>query len=123
MIPNILVYYSVEPIAQKFKRKGGKAAMFTSGVRFAMMSLYSLPLFWTLLVVFEWIYLGWIVALCHAVLLVPSTLFGMHYIKEFRTWVKQTKFFITKKKNYNKLNELLRLRNELFLTLDNNLKI
>lgn len=123
MIPNVLVYYSVEPIAQKFKRKGGKAAMFTSGVRFAMMSLYSLPLFWTLFVVFEWIYLGWIVALCHAVLLVPSTLFGMHYIKEFRAWVKQTKFFITKKKNYNKLNELLRLRNELFLTLDNNLKI
>lgn len=123
MIPNILVYYSVEPIAQKFKRKGGKAAMFTSGVRFAMMSLYSLPLFWTLFVVFEWIYLGWIVALCHAVLLVPSTLFGLHYIKEFKTWVKQTKFFITKKKNYNKLNELLKLRNDLFLTLDNNLKI
>lgn len=123
MIPNILVYYSVEPIAQRFKRKGGKAAMFTSGVRFAMMSLYSLPLFWTLFVVFEWIYLGWIVALCHAVLLIPSTLFGLHYIKEFKTWMKQTKFFITKKKNYNKLNELLKLRNELFLTLDNNLKI
>lgn len=123
MIPNILVYYSVEPIAQRFKRKGGKAAMFTSGVRFAMMSLYSLPLFWTLFVVFEWIYLGWIVTLCHAVLLVPSTLFGLHYIKEFKTWVKQTKFFITKKKNYNKLNELLKLRNDLFLTLDNNLKI
>lgn len=123
MIPNVLVYYSVEPIAQRFKRKGGKAAMFTSGVRFAMMSLYSLPLFWTLFVVFEWIYLGWIVALCHAVLLVPSTLFGLHYIKEFKTWMKQTKFFITKKKNYDKLNELLRLRNDLFLTLDNNLKI
>ncbi len=123
MIPNVLVYYSVEPFAQRFKRKGGKAAMFTSGVRFAMMSLYSLPLFWTLFVVFEWIYLGWIVALCHAVLLVPSTLFGLHYIKEFKTWMKQTKFFITKKKNYDKLNELLRLRNDLFLTLDNNLKI
>lgn len=123
MIPNVLVYYSVEPFAQRFKKKGGKAAMFTSGVRFAMMSLYSLPLFWTLFVVFEWIYLGWIVALCHAVLLVPSTLFGLHYIKEFKTWMKQTKFFITKKKNYDKLNELLRLRNDLFLTLDNNLKI
>lgn len=123
MIPNVLVYYSVEPIAQRFKRKGGKAAMFTSGVRFAMMSLYSLPLFWTLFIVLECIYLGWTVALCHAVLLIPSTLFGLHYIKEFKTWMKQTKFFITKKKNYNKLNELLKLRNELYLTLDNNLKI
>lgn len=123
MIPNVLVYYSVEPFAQKFKKKGGKAAMFTSGIRIAMMSLYSLPFFWSLFVVFEWIAFGWIVAVCHAILLVPSTLFGLHYIKEFRTWVKQTKFFITKKKNYNKLNELLKLRNELFLTLDNNLKI
>lgn len=123
MIPNVLVYYSVEPIAHRFEKKGGKAAMFTSGVRFAMMALYSIPVFWTSFIALEWIFLGWYIAMIHAILLVPSTLFAMHYIKEFRTWVRQTRFFIMKRKNYDKLKEVIKTRNNLYFMLDNNIKV
>lgn len=123
MIPNFLVYYSVEPVAQRFKRKGGKAAMFTSGVRIAMMSLYSIPFFWTSCIVLEWVFLGWYVAVLHAIALVPSTWFAVHYVKEFRIWVNQTKFYIAKKRYSNKLKDLIKMRNKLFLSLDNNLKV
>lgn len=117
LIPNILVYYGVEPFVNMFRRKGGKFELFASGVRFALMTLYAMPLFYVGTMLLEGFYLSWIYALIHFLLMPWLGVFAVHYVKNFKIWRKIIKFNFLKAYRFSKLQEAINERNDLFADL------
>ena len=117
LIPNIIVYYSVEPTVKKFKSIGGKLSLLASGVRFVMMSLYAVPLFYTITFVLEGLFISWIVAAIHLVLMPFLGIFTLHYIKGAKSLRRILKFKWVKRTHYEKVQKIINLRDRLFKNL------
>lgn len=118
LIPNAIVYYSVEPIVNKFKNIGGKLSLLASGVRFVMMSLYAMPLFYALTVALECIFLSWIVGVVHLVLMPFLGIFAVHYVKGLKSLHRILKYKWVKRTNYSKVQKIINIRDRLFKNLD-----
>lgn len=118
LIPNAIVYYSVEPIVQKFKAIGGKLSLLASGVRFVMMSLYAMPLFYAITFVLEGLFISWIFAGIHLVLMPFLGIFAVHFVKGLKTLRRILQYKWVKRTNYSKVQNILNIRDRLFKNLD-----
>lgn len=89
--PHYFIFVLPEPLVRKFTAKGGHFKMFIGGVRYLISTLITIPLFYTLTVIIDWVAFGWLFALAHFVLLPFLGLFAWYYRLAFikgRGWLR-----------------------------------
>lgn len=116
LIPNLLLFLAPMPLTDKLKAGNSHQAMFVGGVRFTLNTLFVGPLVYTLQMIADVYFFGWIVAAVHLVLLPFFGIGAWQYRRGFITMKRQWRFRRERNRGLAGMDEL---RKKIFDKLDN----
>ena len=116
LIPNILLFLAPMPLTDKLKAGNSHQAMFVGGVRFALNTLFVGPVVYTLQMIADVYWFGWIFAAVHLLLLPFFGIGAWQYRMGFITMKRQWRF---RRERNAGLAGMEELRKNIFDKLDN----
>ncbi|MCR5453552.1 MAG: 1-acyl-sn-glycerol-3-phosphate acyltransferase [Bacteroidales bacterium] len=116
LIPNLLLFLAPMPFTDRLKAGTSHQAMFVGGVRFALNTLFVGPLVYTLQMIIDVYFFGWIAAAVHLVLLPFFGIGAWQYRRGFITLKRQWRFRRERNRGLAGMDEL---RTKIFDKLDN----
>lgn len=115
-IPNILIYYAPRMMTSKVKDR-----FLHSGIDFGLTAVVSAPMIYLLTFILTWVLTKSVFPALIYLLFQPFlALFMYRYMKNWKRYKKQIRFYRLKKEE--KLNELIQIRGNIYKSLDNILK-